>query len=58
MISVGILKDRLAEFERIPLILSPTLLQQTKGPPTNPRRGHLFIKRNDLTGLAFGGNKG
>ena len=48
----------MAEFERIPLILSPTLLQQTKGPPTNPRRGHLFIKRNDLTGLAFGGNKG
>ena len=58
MISLGTLKDRLADFQRTPLILSPTPLQKIERPATAPAGVHLFIKRDDLTGLAFGGNKG
>jgi 1-aminocyclopropane-1-carboxylate deaminase/D-cysteine desulfhydrase-like pyridoxal-dependent ACC family enzyme len=58
MISLGTLKGRLADFQRTPLILSPTPLQKIERPATAPAGVPLFIKRDDLTGLAFGGNKG
>jgi len=58
MISLETLKGRLADFPRTDLILSPTPLQKIKRPSTAPAGGDLFIKRDDLTGLAFGGNKG
>jgi D-cysteine desulfhydrase family pyridoxal phosphate-dependent enzyme len=58
MISLEALKDRLADFQRTPLILSPTPLQKIERPATAPVGVHLFMKRDDLTGLAFGGNKG
>ena len=51
-------KTRLADFPRVDLILSPTPLQRISRPSTVPPGGDLFIKRDDLTGLAFGGNKG
>jgi L-cysteate sulfo-lyase len=58
MISLETLKDRLANFPRTDLILSPTPLQKIERPSTAPAGVDLFIKRDDLTGLAFGGNKG
>ena len=58
MISLETLKGRLADFQRTGLILSPTPLRKIERPPTTPAGVHLFMKRYDLTGLAFGGNKG
>lgn len=58
MISLETLKGRLADFPRTDLILSPTPLQQIERPSTAHAGGDLFIKRDDLTGLGFGGNKG
>jgi len=58
MISLETLKSRLADFPRTDLILSPTPLQKIERPSTTPAGVDLFIKRDDLTGLAFGGNKG
>ncbi len=58
MISLETLKGRLADFPRTDLILSPTPLQKIKRPSAAPAGVDLFIKRDDLTGLAFGGNKG
>lgn len=51
------IRERLAQFPRIPLATLPTPLQplprmtEALGGPT------LYIKRDDMTGLAFGGNK-
>ncbi len=58
MTSLETLKGRLADFPRTELILSPTPLQKIKRPKLTRAGGDLFIKRDDLTGLAFGGNKG
>ena len=58
MISLETLKGRLADFPRSELILSPTPLQKIERPSTTPVGFDLLIKRDDLTGLAFGGNKG
>ena len=58
MNSVQDLKARLADFPKTSLIHSPTPLQQI-GPPVGiPDGVDLLVKRDDLTGLAFGGNKG
>jgi len=53
--------DALAEIPRFPLAQLPTPLQEARnlrtalgGPERSPR---ILIKRDDLTGLAFGGNK-
>jgi D-cysteine desulfhydrase family pyridoxal phosphate-dependent enzyme len=48
--------DRIARFPRVPLLVSATAVEEA------PRLGNalgisLRIKRDDLTGLAFGGNK-
>ncbi len=58
MISLETFKERLTDFPRTDLILSPTPLQKIKRPSIAPAGGDLFVKRDDLTGLAFGGNKG
>ena len=52
------LKERLAQFPKTSLIHSPTPLQQIERPPGLPVGVDLLVKRDDLTGLAFGGNKG
>ena len=58
MISLETFKGRLADFPRTELVLSPTPLQRITRPSTVPPGGDLYIKRDDLTGLACGGNKG
>jgi D-cysteine desulfhydrase family pyridoxal phosphate-dependent enzyme len=52
------LKARLVDFPKTPLIQSPTPLQQIGRPQEAPGVVDLLIKRDDLTGLALGGNKG
>jgi D-cysteine desulfhydrase family pyridoxal phosphate-dependent enzyme len=58
MISLESLKERLTDFPKVPLVHAPTPLQQIERPPAVPGGVDLLIKRDDLTGLAFGGNKG
>src|SRR6188472_430228 len=52
-------KMRLAAYPRFPLVTGPTPLQRASRlehalGPSSPR---IYIKRDDLTGLAYGGNK-
>jgi len=42
---------------RIPLAHLPTPLELLQGESLDPGRGRVWIKRDDQTGLAFGGNK-
>jgi D-cysteine desulfhydrase family pyridoxal phosphate-dependent enzyme len=58
MTSLQELKERLAAFPKISLIQSPTPLHRIGRPPGTPGGLDLLVKRDDLTGLAFGGNKG
>jgi D-cysteine desulfhydrase family pyridoxal phosphate-dependent enzyme len=58
MIPLQRLKERLAAFPRTRLIHVPTPLQQIERPSGVAGGADLLIKRDDLTGLAFGGNKG
>jgi L-cysteate sulfo-lyase len=53
------MSDPLAEFPRFPLAHLPTpLAEMTRlRAALGPSCPHLFIKRDDCTGLAFGGNK-
>src|SRR5215216_2992425 len=53
------IRDRFVEAEipRVPLALLPTPLQETPRLAAELGLGRLLIKRDDLTGLAFGGNK-
>lgn len=50
---------RLATFPRFPLAILPTPLQRARNLENalGASSPHIFIKRDDLTGLAFGGNK-
>jgi len=48
--------ERLAGFPRFPLVAGETPVQELHG--VSRKVGHrVFVKRDDLTGLAFGGNK-
>jgi 1-aminocyclopropane-1-carboxylate deaminase/D-cysteine desulfhydrase-like pyridoxal-dependent ACC family enzyme len=48
--------ERLARMARFPLVAGETPLQELPG--VSRRTGYrVFVKRDDLTGLAFGGNK-
>jgi D-cysteine desulfhydrase family pyridoxal phosphate-dependent enzyme len=58
MVDLDILRGRLAEFEKIELTHTPTPLQRIEHLPELPDGVSLWLKRDDLTGLAFGGNKG
>jgi len=51
------LKARLAGFPRTPLTHLPTPFEKVERPPRDLGGVNLFIKRDDQTGLAFGGNK-
>ncbi len=51
------IRSRVAQLPRVPLALTPTPLQELPRLATELGIGRLFAKRDDLTGLAFGGNK-
>ncbi len=56
-VAVSNLRERLARFPKVPLIHAPTPfrpLERLSGEVGGPR---IWVKRDDLTGLAFGGNK-
>jgi L-cysteate sulfo-lyase len=56
-LSIQQIRDRVATLPRIPLALTPTPLEEAPRLARQLGIGRLFIKRDDLTGLAFGGNK-
>ena len=51
------IRARVARVPRVPLALTPTPLQEAPRLAAELGIGRLLIKRDDLTGLAFGGNK-
>ena len=51
------IRARVSRLPRIPLALLPTPLEEAPRLAAELGIGRLFIKRDDLTGLAFGGNK-
>jgi len=51
------LKERLEKFERVPLIHRPTPMRKLERISAELGGPEIWIKRDDLTGLAFGGNK-
>src|ERR1700681_3380017 len=55
--SIEDIRARAARVPRIPLALTPTPLEEAPRLAAALGIGRLFIKRDDLTGLAFGGNK-
>ena len=56
-ISASEMKKRIGEFAKIKLINSPTPFQKLENLSHNLEGPEIFVKRDDLTGLAFGGNK-
>lgn len=56
-LSLKTLKDRIAKFPRLELIHVPTPLSRLAALSAELGGPEIFIKRDDLTGLAFGGNK-
>lgn len=51
------IRARVARVPRVPLALTPTPLHEAPRLAADLGIGRLFVKRDDLTGLAFGGNK-
>ncbi len=56
-LTVGELKDRIAGFARQKIIHEPTPFRRLDRLSAELGGPEIFIKRDDLTGLAFGGNK-
>jgi D-cysteine desulfhydrase/L-cysteate sulfo-lyase len=56
-VSADEIRARVARVPRVPLALLPTPLHELPRLARHLGIGRLFIKRDDLTGLAFGGNK-
>ena len=56
-VSIEDIRTRAGRVPRIPLALTPTPLEEAPRLAAELGIGRLFIKRDDLTGLAFGGNK-
>jgi D-cysteine desulfhydrase family pyridoxal phosphate-dependent enzyme len=55
--SIGDIKSRIARFPRLELIHLPTPLCKLERLSAELGGPEIYIKRDDLTGLAFGGNK-
>ncbi|HEX8966835.1 MAG TPA: pyridoxal-phosphate dependent enzyme [Chloroflexota bacterium] len=55
--SIRDIRQRVGRLPRVPLALTPTPLEEAPRLALELGIGRLFIKRDDLTGLAFGGNK-
>ena len=51
------IRARVARLPRVPLAITPTPLQELPRLAKELGIGRLLVKRDDLTGLAFGGNK-
>src|SRR6266567_8259765 len=56
-VSAAEIRARVARLPRIPLALTPTPLEEAPRLAADLGLRRLLIKRDDLTGLAFGGNK-
>ncbi len=56
-ITIAEIRQRVARLPRVSLALLPTPLQEVSRLAKELGIGHLYVKRDDLTGLAFGGNK-
>src|SRR6266496_4251092 len=56
-VSADEIRRRVATLPRVPLALMPTPMQEAPRLARELGIGRLLIKRDDLTGLAFGGNK-
>lgn len=56
-VSIEEIRERVGRLPRVPLALTPTPLQEAPRLARELGIGRLFVKRDDLTGLAFGGNK-
>ncbi len=56
-IAIDEIRDRIGRLPRVPLALTPTPLHELPRLARELGIGRLFAKRDDLTGLAFGGNK-
>ena len=52
--SIEEIRSRVATLPRVPLALTPTPLHEAPRLAAEIGVGRLFIKRDDLTGLAFG----
>jgi D-cysteine desulfhydrase family pyridoxal phosphate-dependent enzyme len=57
MITIHELRDRIARFPRVHLAHLPTPLESLQGLSSRLEGPSVFVKRDDQTGLAFGGNK-
>lgn len=56
-VTIAVIRERVARLPRVSLALTPTPLQEAPRLAKELGVGRLYIKRDDLTGLAFGGNK-
>ncbi|MBA2449001.1 MAG: pyridoxal-phosphate dependent enzyme, partial [Chloroflexi bacterium] len=56
-VTIDEIRARIGRLPRVPLALTPTPLQELPRLAEELGIGRLFVKRDDLTGLAFGGNK-
>ena len=57
LFNVSVLKEKLAKFPRIHLVHLPTPFKKLENLSAELGGPEIYIKREDLTGLAFGGNK-
>lgn len=56
-VTISSIRDRITRVPRVSLALTPTPLHEAPRLAKELGIGQLWIKRDDLTGLAFGGNK-
>lgn len=56
-VTIAEIRQRVARLPRVSLALTPTPLQEVPRLAKELGIGRLYVKRDDLTGLAFGGNK-
>jgi D-cysteine desulfhydrase/L-cysteate sulfo-lyase len=56
-VTIAEIRERVAQLPRVSLALTPTPLHELPRLAREIGVGRLFVKRDDLTGLAFGGNK-
>ena len=55
--TIGQIRERLGRFPRVDLIHRPTPFRKLEGLSSALGGPAIYVKRDDLTGLAFGGNK-
>lgn len=53
----GWIRERIAQVPRVPIALTPTPLQEAPNLSRHLGGPRIFVKRDDLTGVALGGNK-